>query len=98
MKGQEVCLSFSFIFVFVLLLLSLLIQLSFILIIIYLYFFFSYFLFVLIDLLFGVIPSSKINDCFKNTIGYSGGADLAFDNSNSFFYCNGKFSGYFLKG
>jgi hypothetical protein len=78
--------------------LLLLINLSFILIIIYLYFFFSYFLFVLTGLYFGVIPSSKINDCLKNSIGLSGGADLGFSNKDSRFLCNVNHSGYFLKG
>jgi hypothetical protein len=98
MKGQDVCLSFSFISVLVLLLLLLLINLSFILIIIYLYFFFSYFLFVLTGLHFGVIPSSKINDCLKSVIGGRGGAHLGFDDKRSWFYCNGKSSGHFYKG
>jgi hypothetical protein len=93
-----VCLSFSFISVLVLLLLLLLINLSFILIIIYLYFFFSYFQIFLIVLYFGVIPSSKINNCLKSTIGQSGGASLGFNDKNSWFKCNGKVSGYFLKG
>jgi hypothetical protein len=98
MKGDGVCLPFSFFSVVVLLLLLLLVNLSFVLIIIYLYFFFSYFLFVLIVLEFGVIPSSKINDCLKNTIGLSGGAHLRLYDGFSRFLCNGKESGYFLKG
>jgi hypothetical protein len=93
-----VCLYFSFISVLVLLLLLLLINISFILIIIYLYFFFSYFLFVLIGLYFGVIPSSRINDCLKSTIGHSGGADFLFYVNGSWFICNGKHSNDFLKG
>jgi hypothetical protein len=98
MKCQNVCLCFSFIFVFALLLLLLLINLSFILIIIYLCFFFSYFQFVLIDLCFGVIPSSKIDRYLKNSIGDSGGADFRFNDVQSCFNCNGCFSANFLKG
>jgi hypothetical protein len=98
MKVQNVCLCLSFIFVFVLLLLLLLINLSFILIIIYLCFFFSYFQFVLIALCFGVIPSSKIDLCLNYLIGSSGSAHFYFHDGKSYFYCNGKLSGYFLKG
>jgi uncharacterized membrane protein len=98
MKGQIVCLCFSFIFVFVLLLLLLLINLSFILIIIYLCFFFSHFQFVLIDLHFGVIPSSRIDRCLKDVIGNSGGAHFGFSDERSYFKCNEKVSGHFLKG
>jgi hypothetical protein len=98
MKGQDVCLCFSFIFVFVLLLLLLLTNLSFVLVIIYLCFFFSYFQFILTGLYFGVIPSSKIDHCLEGTIGDSGGADFCFKDGQSFFECNGNFSGDFLKG
>jgi hypothetical protein len=67
-------------------------------IIINLYFFFFYFPFVLTGLYFGVIHSSKINDCLKSTIGDSGGAHLTFDAMDSCFCCNGNPSGYFRKG
>jgi hypothetical protein len=89
---------FFFYFCFCMLLLLLLLTLSFMLIIIYLCFFFSYFLFVLIGLRFGVIPSSNINDSLDSTIGFSGGANFGFCDINSWFMCNGKTSGCFLKG
>jgi hypothetical protein len=58
----------------------------------------SSFQFIWIVLCFGVIPSSRINDCLNSTIGSEGGADFGFDDENSNFYCNGKQAGYFLKG
>jgi hypothetical protein len=67
-------------------------------IIIYLCFFFYYFEFILTVLCFGVIPSSKINDCLQNITGCSGGAHFDFKGELSLFTCNGKYSGFFLEG
>jgi hypothetical protein len=97
-EGPECLFMFFFYFIFVLLLVLLLIDLFFMLIIIYLCFFFSYFQFVLIVLCFGVVPSSKINACLADAIGYSGGAYFCFSDQYSYFICNGESSGYFLKG
>jgi hypothetical protein len=97
-EGPSCLFMFFFYFCFCIFLLLLLINLSFILIIIYLCFFFSYFQFILIALSFGVIPSSKIDRCLMNTIGDSGGAHFEFYDGRSYFRCNGKDSGYFLKG
>jgi hypothetical protein len=52
----------------------------------------------LIALCFGVILSSKINDCLKDIIGYNGGAHFGFYDGGSWFRCNGEDSGDFLKG
>jgi hypothetical protein len=52
----------------------------------------------LIDFFLGVIPFSGIRGSFGCSIGVSGGADINFNDLNSWFVCNEKSSGYFLKG
>jgi hypothetical protein len=71
-------------------------------------FFFSDFQFILIDLCFGVIPSSGVNKCLVDRISSkgdaycrfeTGGAGIHFgDERHSLFECNGKYSGYFIEG